>query len=179
MAAMSRASNTVVMEMPDVSKQPGAFTKGGPSLDIAISPDARALLNLDTQSLAKKGYSSVNIDTDGRPGAEITVDLTGGTVPSNVLVAGGGTKADPIGLLSQLKGNDSETQDPFELLMQIIGEMAEELGKAQDKDPLQALLDIIKSLAEKNSTSEEEALGSLLLQVAQGDTSSLMPSQSA
>lgn len=178
MAAMTRASSTVVMEMPDVSKQPGAFTKGGPSLDIAISPDARALLNLDTQSLARKGYSSVNIDTDGRPGAEITVDLTSATTPASVMVAGGGTKSDPMGLLSQLKGNGSDSQDPLDLLMEIIGKLAEELGEAQDKDPLDALLDSIKSLAKKNSSSEEEALGSLLLQVAQGDTSSLLPSPS-
>lgn len=154
----------VDMEMPDVSNQPGAFTKGGPSLEVSISPQARAMMTLDTQSLASKGYSSVNIDTDGKPGAEISVDLTSGTAPAQVLVTSNSTAADPAGLASSLFGKDMEdSDDALAFLLDVIETLAKELAEQTGENPLDTLLSAMKETAQSGSDEDKAAMISVAI----------------
>lgn len=152
--AGSSFKNVVNMEMPDVSNQPNAGKKGGPSVDVSISPQARAMLNLDTASLAAKGYSSVNIDTDGRPGAEIVVDLTTGTAPANLMIAGGGTKSDPAGIAAMLGMDNADNPDALSFLLEVLEQIAKDAADDQGKDPLDVLLGAIGNLAAQDGQEE-------------------------
>lgn len=175
--ATSGFKNVVNMEMPDVSDHAKAGQKGGPSIDVSISPEARAMLNLDTRSLAAKGYSSVNIDTDGRPGAEITVDLTGDNVPANVTVSGGGSTGDPAGLLAGLIGESDEERDALSFLLKVLEELAEQAGAAQGKDPLKTLLDAIAELSKQEGKEGTAGAALTILLKSAGSPTALQDAQ--
>ena len=78
--------------LPD-AKQAGLTSPNGTGacVEVSISPQASVLLTIDMDSLAKKGYTEVGIDTDGKPGAEISIKVQPGA--GTVAIDTGGATA--------------------------------------------------------------------------------------
>lgn len=65
--------------LPDARQAGLTDSKGkGAAVEVSISPQASTMLAIDMNSLAAKGYSQVDIDTDGKPGAEISIKVEPG-----------------------------------------------------------------------------------------------------
>lgn len=122
--------------------QPG---NGGvkPSVEVSLSPGAQQMLNIDTASLAAKGYGAVNIDLDGQPGAEISIDLQSGSTPAMVTI----TNYSVTNAQSQaqaLFGRDPTQQDMLSLLLEFLAQAAQESQEAAP-DELQQLLEALRA----------------------------------
>lgn len=61
--------------------------KGSATIEMSLANNASTMVNIDMKSLAEKGYTDVNIDTDGVPGAEISLKVN--SQAGNVLVQNG------------------------------------------------------------------------------------------
>jgi len=146
----SFASRQVDINMPAARQGAGGAK---PSVEISFSPHAQQMLNIDTQSLAAKGYGAVNIDLDGQPGAEISIDLQSGTTPSMVTVTNYGT-TNAQNLAQSLFGRDPTEQDMLMVLMELLAQ-AQESQPAQP-DELQLLLEALQANEAKDQ--EQDAL---------------------
>jgi hypothetical protein len=146
----SPVSRQVDINMPAARQGAGGVK---PSVEISLSPDARQMLNIDTQSLAAKGYGAVNIDLDGQPGAEISIDLQSGSTPAMVTVTNYGT-TNAQNLAQSLFGRDPTEQDMLALLLEFLAQ-AQESQPAQP-DELQLLLEALQANEAKDQ--EQDAL---------------------
>ena len=124
--AMSGAYSRTDVVLPDAREAGLASETGrGASVEVSLSPQATSLLTIDMDSLAAKGYDEVNIDTDGQPGAEISIKVQPGA--GQVAV---GTESTLQELRELADGADAEG-----LLLQILLQAsAEEGSDASDKD---------------------------------------------
>lgn len=120
------ASRTDIV-LPD-ARANGSLPPEGASVQVSLSPQAAAMLTIDMGSLAAKGYSRVDIDTDGRPGAEISVsvDASRGTVAV-------GTEQ----TLSQLR--DMASPDKLDELVALLLQVLEDLREAGEDPNAQTL----------------------------------------
>lgn len=83
-AAMPSNFNTKIdINMPTAVKD----AKGSATIEMSLANNASTMVNIDMKSLAEKGYTDVNIDTDGIPGAEISLKVN--SQAGNVLVQNG------------------------------------------------------------------------------------------
>lgn len=138
----SRAGSTTSVNLPNAKDVGLTGPNGeGASVEVSISPQARAMLTVDMQSLAAKGYSKVDIDTDGKPGAEISIDLSNvkpGTAAVAVVTTDGVSQT-----ASDLGANASATEG-------VAGNA--QPGEISDEDKLTDLL--LKYLEERNKAEQ-------------------------
>lgn len=79
MAANMNGYSSTSINLPNARDAGLTNSQGtGASVEVSLSPQASTMLAIDMDSLARKGYSSVNIDTDGKPGAEISIKVEAG-----------------------------------------------------------------------------------------------------
>ena len=100
--------------LPDARKAGLTGPEGqGASVEVSLSPQAAAMLTIDMDSLAAKGYSEVDIDTDGKPGAEISIKVQPGA--GTVMVGAQGVAGSDAA--SGLGASDQSAED---ILLQIL-----------------------------------------------------------
>ena len=131
----SSAYNRADIVLPDARKAGLASPEGGgASVEVSLSPQAASMLTIDMDSLAAKGYSEVNIDTDGKPGAEISIKVQPGA--GTVAVGTETTVGDLQALVEQANADN--------LLLQILLQGDNEKGEADEKaqDEPSALIQI-------------------------------------
>lgn len=126
------ASRTDIV-LPD-ARVNGTARPEGASVQVSLSPQAATMLTIDMGSLAAKGYSRVDIDTDGRPGAEVSISVEA----SRGTVAVGTERT--IGQLQEMT-NPDKFDELVALLLRVLEDLREsgETPDAQDvREALQA-----------------------------------------
>jgi hypothetical protein len=140
-SAASRAQFNIVLPpaKKDASATSDPFT-ARPSVKISISPEANAMLSIDAKSLAEQGYGSVELDVDGKPGADIVIGLSETPDASGSYVSGTLIAAD---LGATVSNNDAATsKDPLDILLKALAAAAADPNatKETDNEKLQKLL---------------------------------------
>jgi hypothetical protein len=107
---------------------------GGSSVEVSLSPQAASMLTIDMNSLAAKGYTEVNIDTDGRPGAEISIKVQPGA--GTVAV---GTQAIGADLRALLENKQADFADLLLALLQFMAQAAQD-GSGETDSMLEMLM---------------------------------------
>lgn len=78
-SAPTGAYSQTSVVLPDARQAGLTGSNGkGAAVEVSISHQASTMLSIDMDSLAAKGYSQVDIDTDGKPGAEISIKVEPG-----------------------------------------------------------------------------------------------------
>lgn len=137
------------LDLPDLNKLSGV-TAEQRAAKVTLSGQALTRLSLDMRSLADKGYTSLEVDTDGVPGAEVTIAIDK-NVAKNVQVS-----IDTGNPITDAKLQDYDNRDGVigNLIAQILRDIAS--TKAETA----------KSLAGSTSATSGESLASSTLGVA-------------
>jgi len=115
-AVPSSFNTKIDINMPTAVKD----SKGSATIEMSLANNSSALVNIDMKSLADKGYTDINIDTDGVPGAEISLKVNSSA--GNVLVHNGA-----------IEGVDNEKAKEDFLLKIVLSIIAESDNKEKNK----------------------------------------------